>query len=121
MPSSPACCCRLRELACKKHPPAEERGHFQPSAEASASDSLIIINDGIHQSLETQRGRFSPAITRIESNFGFKSSREIRLKKTYDAGEQRAGRLLQRGFTADLVIGAHFHLKRHFYRQSKEI
>lgn len=86
MPSSAACCCRLHSPGGgKKQQALEEHGHFLPTAEAPASDSFIIINNGIHQSSETHRERFVPAITRIESNFGFKSSREMRLKKTYDA------------------------------------
>lgn len=56
-----------------------------------AGETLIVINGGIHQSSETRRKRFMPAITRTESNFGFKSSREMRLKKTHDSG-RAAGR-----------------------------
>lgn len=63
-----------------------QRSHFPPAAE-----TLIVINGGIHQDMETRRKRFILAITRTESNFGFKSSREMRLKKTHDA-RRAAGR-----------------------------
>lgn len=95
--SSPACCCRLHLTARKKkHRPPEECGHFLPTAETSASDSLIIIRDGIRQRLESHCVRFIPAITRIESNFGFRSSGKMRLGQTQDAGEQPAASLLHR-------------------------
>lgn len=83
-------------FAQKKHQPPEECGHFLPTAETSSSDSLIIIRDGIRQRLESHRVRFIPAITRIESNFGFRSSGEMRLEQTEDAGEQHAASLLHR-------------------------
>lgn len=63
-----------------------QRSHFPPAAE-----TLIVINGGIHQGMETRRKRFILAITRTESNFGFESSREMRLKKTHGA-RRAAGR-----------------------------
>lgn len=64
----------------------QQRSHFPPAAE-----TLIVINGGIHQGMETRRKRFILAITRTESNFGFKGSREMRLKKTHDT-RRAAGR-----------------------------
>lgn len=77
-----SCCC-WRPATVAWRP--VQGGHFLPTAETWASDGFIIINDGVRQSSET---RVIPAITRTESNFGFRSSREMRLKKRHDA--QRA-------------------------------